>query len=109
MVSVLGSFHLFRIPGTVFDFPIIFGTSFDFRLYCPSWYYDAPFVLHLLTFFCTSEYFFVLLLLRPLAGEISNRYGTVTFIFALNYFDHRDKEFDQDFRHFTDSSVGKEP
>ena len=57
--------------GTVFDFPIVFCTSFDFRLYCPSWYYARllycigwrPLVLRSLSF--------VLLLLRPLAGEIS--------------------------------------
>ena len=35
--------------------------------------------------------FLPLLLLRPLAGEISDRYGTVTFIFCTNSFDHWDE------------------
>ena len=76
------------------------------RLYCLPDYFVVPFVLFVLRL-CTGFYYHYYY--APFAGEISNRCGTVTFIFALDYFDHQDKEFDQDFRHFTDSSVGKEP
>ena len=50
---------------------------------------DAPFVLHWLSSLCTRNLYY--LLLRPLAGEISTRYGTVTFNFSVNGFDHQGK------------------
>ena len=94
---VRGSFVWKFIPGTTFDNFVDSGTNLHFPFVLPPLSLSSP--------VCTAGEYLLYrvllpLLLRPLAGEISDRYGTVTFIIAINYFDHQDKEFDRRFRVF---------